>query len=157
MDAKNIPFALFLGLSKAFNALNHAVILSKLHYHGIRKNASDWFKIYSSKRRVMWGKTPTLRIHAHILIANGWISLKLIHNQIRLKFLTYIYFRCEILDILEIKRLYKFYTKMGVLIAPYVGKTPTILGKTPTPVYCQVTVMNFKVNYHIWQLKFYCN
>ena len=34
--------------------------------------------------RVTWGKTPTLRIHAHILITNGWNSLKLIHNQIRL-------------------------------------------------------------------------
>ena len=34
--------------------------------------------------RVMWGKTPTLRIHAHILITNWWNSMKLIHNQIRL-------------------------------------------------------------------------
>ena len=34
--------------------------------------------------RVTWGKTPTLRIHDHILITNGWNSLKLIHNQIRL-------------------------------------------------------------------------
>ena len=43
------------------------------------------------------------------------------------------------------------------LLVPYVGKTPTIWGKTPTPVYCPVTVMNFKLNYHLWQLKFYCN
>ena len=46
-----------------------------------------WWYIYCkhiNPRRVMWGKTPTLRIHAHILITNGWNSLKLIHNQIRL-------------------------------------------------------------------------
>ena len=46
-----------------------------------------WWYIYCkhiNPRRVMWGKTPTLRIHAHILITNGLNSLKLIHNQIRL-------------------------------------------------------------------------
>ena len=80
--------------------------------------------------RVMWGKTPTLRIHAHILITNGWNSLKLIYNQIRLKFLTYRYFRCEICDIIEIKRLYKFYSKMGVL--PHMwAKRPPFGAKRP--------------------------
>ena len=37
--------------------------------------------------RATRGKTPTLRLQAHILITNGWNSLKLIHDQTQIKFL----------------------------------------------------------------------
>ena len=35
----------------------------------------------------------------------------MIHDQIHIEFLVYRYFRHKIYDIIEIKRLYKFYTK----------------------------------------------
>ena len=41
MDAKKIPLYIFLDLSKAFDALDHTALLSKLHYHRITNNALD--------------------------------------------------------------------------------------------------------------------
>ena len=59
---------------------------SKL-YQRFEQKTMDSAKLNDKKcatSRVTWGKTPTLRIHAHILITNGWKSLKLIHDQVRL-------------------------------------------------------------------------
>ena len=50
MDAKEIPFSIFLDLSKAFDTLDHNVLLSKLEYCGIRDTASNWFKSHLTKR-----------------------------------------------------------------------------------------------------------
>ena len=52
LDSKNDKqhsCALFLDLSKAFNTLNHDVLLRKLDIYGIRGICNDWFRNYLSR------------------------------------------------------------------------------------------------------------
>ena len=45
------PLCVFIDLSKAFDTLNHAILLSKLKYYGLDDNAVAWFRSYLSNRK----------------------------------------------------------------------------------------------------------
>lgn len=51
LDVSNYVFSVFLDFRKAFDSVDHNVLLSKLNFHGIRGLALRWFKSYLSSRK----------------------------------------------------------------------------------------------------------
>ena len=50
LDGGNIGCGIFVDLQKAFNTVDHQILLTKLNHYGIREVSNDWFKSYLSNR-----------------------------------------------------------------------------------------------------------
>ena len=51
IDNKKYGCGIFIDLRKAFDTVNHDILLTKLHHYGIKGNALNWFKSYLSNRK----------------------------------------------------------------------------------------------------------
>ena len=50
LDKKNNPITVYMDLSKAFDTLDHKVLLHKLRYYGLSGATLSWFDSYLSDR-----------------------------------------------------------------------------------------------------------
>ena len=51
LDNKTFSCGVFVDLEKAFDTVNHAILLKKLEHYGIRGPAISWFSSYLSSRK----------------------------------------------------------------------------------------------------------
>ena len=51
LDQEKYAVSIFLDLSKAFDRVNHSILLSKLDLYGIRGNVNQRFRSYLSNRK----------------------------------------------------------------------------------------------------------
>ena len=50
LDDGNIGYGVFVDFQKAFDTVDHHILLAKLNYYGISGVSNDWFKSYLSNR-----------------------------------------------------------------------------------------------------------
>ena len=51
IDANKISIGVFIDLKKAFDTVNHTLLIDKLEYYGIRGIAQEWLKSYLKDRK----------------------------------------------------------------------------------------------------------
>ena len=64
LDSGDIVIGVFLDLKKAFDTVNHKILLKKLYHYGIRGNLNKWFENYLPDRSqyvLFNGKTSDIR------------------------------------------------------------------------------------------------
>ena len=50
LDNKNYACGIFIDLEKAFDTVNHTILLDKLKYYGVRGITNNWFKSFLEHR-----------------------------------------------------------------------------------------------------------
>jgi len=64
MDNHEYSVGIFIDLSKAFDTINHSILIEKLNYYGIRGIVLDWFRSYLQSRQqyvYLNGMSSTMR------------------------------------------------------------------------------------------------
>ena len=74
IDNGNYAASVFLDFAKAFDTVNHKILLSKLENYGIRGPVNDWFKSYLTRYQVVKiGDTLSDKMHISCGVPQGSI------------------------------------------------------------------------------------
>ena len=68
IDNNKFAVGVFIDLQKAFDTVDHEILLQKLHHYGIRGTANDWFRSYLTNRQQFVsidGENSTLKLMSH--------------------------------------------------------------------------------------------
>ena len=74
-DQKKVEIATFMNLSKAYDCVDHNILLSKLKRYGIHETALQWINSYLSDREhfVSWNQTHSPLLNLNIGVPQGSI------------------------------------------------------------------------------------
>ena len=83
-DQKKVAIATFMDLNKAFDCVDHNILLSKLKRYGIHETAMQWINSYLSDREhfVSWNQSHSSLLNLNIGVPQGsilWLLLFLIY------------------------------------------------------------------------------
>lgn len=74
LDQGNYAITIFLDLSKAFDTVNHSILLSKLSYHGVQNShINNWFESFKRKQRVFVNGVTSTTMHISSGVPQGSI------------------------------------------------------------------------------------
>ena len=85
IDKEKVGYGIFIDLRKAFDTVNHDILLVKLVHYGIRDSALLWFESYLSKRKqfvCINGERLRELSMVYLTYLTDWISSCLLMIQI---------------------------------------------------------------------------